>query len=43
MLLAMAQLGDEHVGAVAEADALERGARGIAQRLLLARIGKEPE
>ena len=40
-LLAMAEFGDRHVGALGEANPGERGMRGLAQRASLPRIGPE--
>jgi hypothetical protein len=41
--LAMAEPAHHDIGAMQQADAVERRMRGIAQALLLARIGKEAE
>ena len=42
-VLAVAQVGDDRIGAVGEADAGERGARGLAQLGLAARVAPEAE
>jgi hypothetical protein len=39
----MAEPGHQHIGTMGETDPVERGMRGIAQALLLARIGEEAE
>ena len=42
-MLAVAHAGDDGIGAVGEADAGERGARGLAQLGLAARVAPEVE
>ena len=42
-MLAVAEIGDQHVGAPAETDARQRRARGLAQLGLLARLAPEVE